>query len=188
MKTILNKILTRLQKKWFEYGVASVVNTKPIQYTKDSTVTIVTMLGHNAVLMYLVAIKSFIQQFGYGSIEVINDGSLTNTDIKLLNHHIPNINFSKATEVNTLTCPSYISWKRLLRIAELAKHSYVIQLDSDTISLAPLVDIHNKVQANEGFIIGSEKWKQGLDVDFLHRNLLILKKIMSHFWVGQVGI
>ncbi len=179
IKTIISKIYLQIQKKRFELAIANIAKTKPINYKQETSVTIVTMLGHNTVLMYLVAIKSFMHHFGYGTIEVINDGSLTDEDIELLNHHIPGITYSNANEVDTLSCPSYISWKRVLRIAELAKQSYVIQLDSDTVSLAPLIDIHDKVQSNEGFLIGSDRWKQGVDVNFLHH-------IVSHWNTSHV--
>lgn len=168
MKEIMNKTLRNYNKNRFDQAILKILKTPPIQYKHDSSVVIVTMLGHDTVNMYLVAIKSFLMQFGYGSIEVINDGSLTDEDIAVLKHHIPHLMFSQANDIDTLSCPSYISWKRLFRIAELAKHSYVIQLDSDTISLAALIDIHNKVKSNHGFLIGSERWGQAVDVDFLN--------------------
>jgi len=168
MKEILEKVLREINKKRFDYSLLGVLKTPPINYKQDNKVTILTMLGHSTVNMYLVAIKSFMMQFGYGTIEVINDGTLTDNDITTLKNHVPNIRFSNASDVDTLSCPTYISWKRLLRIAEVAKNSYVIQLDSDTISLAPLIDIHDKVKKNEGFLIGSERWGQPVDVSFLH--------------------
>ncbi len=162
------KLTDIFNKKFFELNIIKIQKTPPIEYRLDPQVTIVTMLGHNTVNMYLVAIKTFMKYFGYGTIEVINDGSLTEADQGLLKYHIPNINFSNANDIDTLSCPTYISWKRLLRIAEIAKNSYVIQLDSDTVSLAPLIDIHDKVQKNEGFLIGSERWGQPVDVNFLY--------------------
>jgi len=168
MKKIFNRFLQEINKIRFNYTAMGILNTPPIEYKYDNKVVIVSMVGHSTVNMYLIAIKSFILQFGYGSIEVINDGSLTKEDIDIVSYHVPDITFFDAVNVDTLTCPTYISWKRLLRIAELAKKSYVIQLDSDTVSSAPLVDIHNKVQENNGFLIGSDRWAAGVDVDFLY--------------------
>ena len=165
---VFERIKEIFNKRVFELYVSKIQKTLPIEYRPDAQVTIVTMLGHSTVNMYLVAIKTFMKNFGYGSIEVINDGSLTVSDQDLLKYHIPNIHFSNANDIDTLSCPTYISWKRLLRIAELSKNSYVIQLDSDTVSLAALTDIHDKVQKNEGFLIGSERWRQPVDVSFLH--------------------
>lgn len=158
----------RFFKYFFDISISRILKTKPLKYRQDNRVIILTMLGHDDIKMYLVAIKSFMSNFGYGTIEVINDGTLTESDKQILNAHIPNIRCFESKNVNTLKCPSYISWKRLLRIVELAKDHYVIQLDADTISLSPLIDIHDKVSDNQGFLIGSNLWRQGVDVNWLH--------------------
>jgi len=169
VKAILYKSLSKLNKIYFYHTVKNILKTPPINYQHDKSVVIITMLSHDAINMYLVAIKSFLKNFGYGSIEVIDDGTLTKYDIAVLEYHVPEITFSNANHVDTLSCPTYISWKRLFRIAEITKKSYVIQLDSDTVSLAALINIQDKVQANEGFLIGSSRWEQGVDVGFLNK-------------------
>lgn len=168
MKEELNKVIQLLNNFFFNLTAKKITDTPPIAYNLDPNVKIVTMLKHSDINMYLIAIKSFMWNFGYGTIEVIDDGSLTNEDKNILYKHVPNINIYSAENIETFTCPQYISWKRLFRIAHLAQESYVIQLDSDTISLAPLIDIHDKAQANEGFLIGNPQWQQPVDVNFLH--------------------
>ncbi len=168
MKEELNRGIQLLNKFFFNLTVKNIIDTPPIDYNVDPSVKIVTMLKHSDINMYLIAIKSFMWNFGYGSVEVIDDGSLTKEDIENLQHHVPSINIFKADNVDALNCPGYISWKRLFRIATLAQESYVIQLDSDTISLSPLIDVHDKVKNNEGFLIGNDCWKQPVDVEFLH--------------------
>ncbi|MFV0448238.1 MAG: hypothetical protein ACK5MF_07220 [Vibrio sp.] len=165
---MLNKILQKIEGYRFSATVKKINTTMPIEYVYDERVTILSMVGHNAVSMYLVAIKSFMNQFGYGSIEVINDGSLTASDINLLQHHVPRLAISQAQEVNTYNCPSYISWKRLFRIVELVKTSYVIQLDSDIVVTGPMLEINSKVQKNSGFVIGSNQWSEPVDTEYLH--------------------
>ena len=177
IKEKVKKLITLFNKMQFELAARNITSTPPIQYELDKNVKIVTMLKHSDINMYLIAIKSFMWHFGYGSVEVIDDGTLTQEDTKLLQHHVPNISIYKADKIETLNCPAYISWKRLFRIADLATESYVIQLDADTISLAPLIDIHDKVQANEGFLIGNDLWKQPVDVNFLHN---IVKRWNHH--------
>jgi len=178
MINILTNLNIKLQTIYFRHISKNIRKTKPLSYKIDKRLTIVTMLSHNTIDMYLIAIKSFMKQFGYGSIEVINDGSLTETDKEILNYHIPNIAISNSDEIDTLTCPGYISWKRLIRIAEIAKKSYVIQLDSDTISLSPLIEIHDMVTLNHGFLIGNNRWKNGVDLDFL--NLIVKQWKENH--------
>jgi hypothetical protein len=156
-----------INKLLFDKSIKNVLQTPLLKYRMDSSVTIVSMVSSNTVNMYLVAIKSFMENFGYGTIEAINDGTLTASDILTLQKHIPNLNISDAIDIDTYNCPSYISWKRLFRIQKLAETSFVIQLDSDTISLGPLIEVHERVVKNEGFLIGSMRWGKSVDVNFL---------------------
>jgi len=48
------------------------------------------------------------------------------------------------------------------------KTNYVIQLDSDTVTVGNLVDVHTNAQTNTGFVIGSKKWSKPVDVLFLN--------------------
>jgi hypothetical protein len=166
------KVLRRIKYKFhqfrFQQSEKLVLKTPAAQYRKCPSVTIVSMVSHSTVCMYLLAIKSFLKHFGYGTIEAIDDGSLTEEDKYLLSLHVPAIRISSGKTVNTYDCPSYISWKRLFRIREIAETSYVIQLDSDTVSVGNLVDIHHNVQSNDGFVIGSQKWSKAVDVIFLN--------------------
>ncbi|MFT7005532.1 MAG: hypothetical protein ACJAXJ_000030 [Colwellia sp.] len=158
----------KINKFFFNKTAKNVLYTRPLTYKYDERVTIVSMVGATTVNMYLVAIKSFMEHFGYGKIEVINDGSLQPSDISILKHHVPKLNISLASDVDTHGCPTYISWKRLFRIQQLAESSYVIQLDSDTISIGPLYEIDNRVNSNEGFLIGSMRWGAPVRTEFLN--------------------
>lgn len=164
-------ILNRLKHKWnksrFEKTAAQVRATAPVSYRYDDSVKVVSMVGHSSVDMYLLAAKSFMANLGYGSIEAINDGSLTDADLALIKHHIPHITFFNAADVNTYDSPDYISWKRLYRAQALAENAYVIQLDSDTITLSPAIYVNHCVKHNIGFVIGSDKWSVGVDVEYM---------------------
>ncbi len=160
-------INSALNRFLFKRKIRQVLQTQPLKYRLDDSITVVSMVGSSTVSMYLVAIKSFMENFGYGAIEVINDGTLTIEDISMLKHQIPNLNISLASEVDTHGCPTYISWKRLFRIQKLAETSYVIQLDSDTVSLGPLVEVHDRVINNVGYLIGSERWGKAVNVELL---------------------
>jgi len=165
--SIKDFLLQKLHKSRFEKQAVKVLGTPPLNYRLDDRLTIVSMVGSDSVNMYLLAIKSFMMNLGYGTIEVIDDGSLTEKDFDTLKRHIPDLRVSNAAKVETHGCPSYISWKRLFRIQQLAETSYVIQLDSDTLTLSPLVDIDNHVRSNRGFLVGNQRWNQGVDVRLL---------------------
>ncbi len=152
----------------FNNSIKGIFQTPPVTYRICSSVTIVSMVSNDTLAMYLVAIKSFMKFFGYGTIEVINDGTLSESQLNVLKRHVPNIVITLAKNIDTHDCPCYISWKRLFRIQELSTSSYVIQLDTDTISLGPLCEVNERVKSNRGFLIGSERWGIPVDVQYLH--------------------
>lgn len=166
------KLLTKLNYKFNQYRFKQaeklVLKTPSAKYRECSSVTIVSMVSHSTLCMYLLAVKSFLRFFGYGTIEAIDDGTLTSQDKELLSRHVPGIRITLADKINTYGCPSYISWKRLFRVREISETSYVIQLDSDTVSVGNLVDVHSHAQSNHGFAIGSKKWAKPVDVTFLN--------------------
>lgn len=125
------------------------------------------MVEKDSIDMYLVAIKSFMHNFGSACIEAINDGSLSKEDIALIKHHIPEISIHNAAEVDTMSCPDYISWKRLFRIIELSQNAYVIQLDSDIVATAPLVEVYHKAISNEGFMIADGRWPCPVNLELM---------------------
>lgn len=157
----------KVYKALTHQALKQVRQTPPMKYGYDDSVVIVSMVGKSSLDMYLLAVKSFIKNFGYGTVEVISDGTLSDDDKSLLSMHIPRLNISEAEDVDTGSCPSYISWKRLLRICELVKKHYVIQLDSDIVACGPLIEVDKKVRNNEGFIIGNGRWHEPVNVEFL---------------------
>ncbi|WP_413284605.1 hypothetical protein [Vibrio sp. MA40-2] len=165
---MLRKLLEKIERFRFERIITQIVKTEPITYIYNDKVKIVSMVGHNSLFMYLLAIKTFMSNFGYGSIVAINDGSLTNDDLDILHEHIANLTIVNANDFDTHGCPSYISWKRLFCVASLVKDSYVIQLDSDIVVNGPLSEISDKVEQNSGFVIGSGKWSEPVSTYFLH--------------------
>lgn len=167
----MNTLITKLTEKWnkasFNRTLRKVRHTAPLQYSKDDKITVVSMVGHQTLEMYLVAVKSFMNNFGNANIEAIDDGSLTEEDRATLSHHVPGIAFSMAAEIDTHGCPTYISWRRLFRIIAISQHSYVIQLDSDIVALSPLVEVYRKAAANEGFMIAEGTWRELVDTKFM---------------------
>lgn len=161
---IYNRVKEKKNKYFFEKKCAEIRDTKPLEYTRNEDITVVSMVGSAALDMYLVAIKSFMSFFADANIEIINDGTLTPYEKKLLNEHIPGVTISDASAVDTKSCPDYSSWKRLFRIIDISKNSYVIQLDSDTVTLGPLVEVYRKAKANEGFMIGESHWSESIDL------------------------
>jgi hypothetical protein len=101
---------------------------------------------------------------------------LTPDDRRVLEAHLPGLHISDSRRVQTGSCPSYSSWKRLFRIAEISQTSYVVQLDSDTMTLGPMSEVYDRAHANRGFLIGDGRFSEPMD--------LVLMQSIAKRWIA----
>lgn len=149
------KLKDFLNRAWFTAQCSGVFKTPPATVHADSNLAVFTQLQHKDVLQATLAFKSFARQIPVGSFYVLDDGSLTPEDLKLLRNHLPGVTFFALADFSSSKCPRGGTWERLLAIAELSLDRYVIQLDSDTLTLGPLPEITAAVQGNVSFAIGT---------------------------------
>ena len=122
-----------LQRAWFDFNCRSLLDTPPI-HASDPSLTLVSMVCHGEVLMYLLAAKSFCRQLGRTpQVVILNDGSLTNPDHANIRAHLPEARIVHISEVAPANTPKGSCWERLLLISDLVKDTFVLQLDSDTL-------------------------------------------------------
>jgi hypothetical protein len=120
----------------------------------DDHVSIVSMICHGEVSMYLLAVKSFCQRFGsVPHIAVLDDGSLNAQDHRRLLAHLPRIEIARIADISTGRCPRGGCWERLLLISDIVQHSYVVQLDSDTLTLSAIPEVKECVASNRSFTL-----------------------------------
>src|SRR5438270_10340480 len=93
--------------------IAAITDTPAVQ-TMDSGLMLFSMLRHSDVLMYLVAIKSVYSSLGPSLITVLDDGSLTETDRRLLQMQLAGIRFISMDAVKTEGSQQGGTWERLL--------------------------------------------------------------------------
>lgn len=134
-------------------AVRDILDTPPI-VPADDGVILFSMIGTAVLLPYLVAVKSLHAQLGRGRVMLLNDGTLTATDIMLLAHHVGNPVILEFADIDTAPCPSGNCWERLLAILDLRRDHYVIQLDSDTVTLGPVPEVRDAIDANRSFTLG----------------------------------
>lgn len=142
-----------LQRAWFNFRCRGLLQTPPL-FSPDATVSVVTMLCHGEVRMYLLAVKSFAKHLGFTpSVVVLNDGSLDEADISLLRSHIPFIRLVSMSAVDTGACPKGNCWERLTLISDLVQQSYIVQLDSDTLTRLPVPEVLDCITSNRSFTL-----------------------------------
>jgi hypothetical protein len=153
---IVTKLKRSYRRRLFDWRVSDILKTPPLE-PKDEEPTIVSMLCHSDVMMYLLAIKSFYRSLGRGRIVIINDGTLDSGDIDLLRHHVRPAEMIPAASLTSEACPAYISWKKLFCIARCIKNSFTIQLDSDTLTVGDVPEVRRHIESGTSFILGT--WK-----------------------------
>ncbi|HEV2647174.1 MAG TPA: hypothetical protein VGU46_12485 [Acidobacteriaceae bacterium] len=142
-----------LGRAWFNLNCRGLMNRPPL-YSNDDSVTLVSMLCHGEVLMYLLAVKSFCARLGRTpKVVVLDDGSLTDSDRVTLRKQIPEIRIVGIPDVAPDRCPKGNCWERLLLISDLAQHSYIVQIDSDTLTAGPITEIADCIDSNRSFTL-----------------------------------
>lgn len=149
------KLKDKLNRYRFSRDCKQIFNTPPVNATTNQPVAVLTQLQHKDVILFLIAIKTFARQVGLSKVFIINDGSLDNDDLITLRQHIPIADFYDAKQFSEPHCPTGGCWERLFAIANFINQFYIIQLDSDTLTLSALNEVTELVQTNTGFVIGT---------------------------------
>jgi hypothetical protein len=116
--------------------------------------------------MYLLAVKSFIQFCDVSRVVVLSDGSLTDRDRQLICAHIPSVDFRSMASVNRGVCQQGGCWERLCLLGELNASSFVIQLDSDTLTLSKPDALLSCVTHSKSFVMPGDI--RGNDIRSVH--------------------
>ena len=145
---------TKLKRSWYNLNCRAIFDTEPLRI-REAPLLFLTMVSHDDLLMYLVAIKSLYWRIGEGSIAVINDGSLTPADIDRLNYHLGRPEILDVRRIETGPCPRGGCWERLLTAMDLCADQYLIQVDSDTLTLNAVPEVIEAYRNNWSFALGT---------------------------------
>jgi hypothetical protein len=152
---MFHNLKDKLNRYRFSRACKQIFITAPVTATTNDSVAVLTQLQHKDVILFLIAIKTFARQVSLSKVFIINDGSLNNEDIIMLRKHIPIADFYDAKQFADPLCPTGGCWERLLAIASFIDQFYIIQLDSDTLTLSALDEVKDCIKTNTGFVIGT---------------------------------
>ena len=142
-----------LGRAWFDFNCRALLHTPPV-HSNDDRFTLVSMLCHGEVVMYLLAVKSFCWQLGSNpKVVILDDGTLTKLDYATLHAHIPEARVVSISDVALDRCPKGSCWERLLLIGDLVKNTYVVQLDSDTLTANSIAEVAQCIDANRSYTL-----------------------------------
>ena len=145
----------KIRRVRFAAQCSAVLRTSPISLDSSSELALLSQLQHKDVLMYLVALKSFARRIKPRTVFVLSDGSLDARDREIIREHIPGVTMLELTSFRSAACPTGGCWERLLAISSLVADFYVIQLDSDTLTVGPIAEVRNCVDRRSAFALGT---------------------------------
>jgi hypothetical protein len=153
---MIEAVARRVKQALYAPLCRAVLDTPPVRPADDGLV-IFSMIGTAVVIPYLVAVKSLHHRLGRGRVMILDDGTLTPADKALLARQLGDPAILSIRDVDVGTCPTGGCWERLLTIQRLRADEYVIQLDSDTVTTAPVPEVVAAIEANRSFtLLGAE--------------------------------
>jgi len=155
MMELRDRLLRKLRERLYIHQVRGVLDTPPL-VPRDDGVIVYSMIGTKVLLPYLVAVKSLHHFLRRGRVVILDDGTLTDADKAVLAHHLGKPEILSTAKVDTHGCPTYSSWKRLFALLELRRENYVIQLDSDTVTIGDVPLVTELVDRKTSFILRGE--------------------------------
>ncbi len=148
----IDRVLRRVRAFSHQHAVRHILKTPPITPGPERVV-LFSMIGTPRVLPYLVAIKSLHRALGVGRVAILDDGTLTAADRRLLAVQCGNPDIYSIHDVSTGPCPQGGTWERLLTLLELTRDDYVVQVDSDTLTKGPVPEVGAAIAANRTFTL-----------------------------------
>ncbi|OIR07136.1 hypothetical protein GALL_107250 [mine drainage metagenome] len=148
-------IRERVNRLRFNLAVRSILRTPPL-VSRGSKYTLLSMVQHRDIHSYLLAVKSLCRYIDPARIVVVADPTLDATDKRLLERHLPTLEWREAKDFQRDGVPRGGCWERLCAIADYVRDGYVIQLDADTVAIEPLPEVMSAVRDGVSFTLGTE--------------------------------
>lgn len=154
IKRKLCRIKCKIDHAWFDFRCAGIYQTPPVKCDPTSNVLIMSQLHHPDMTLYMLAAKSLARHIHPRGFVIVDDGLLPE-DKHTLSAHFESIRFVSTDSMRRGTCPSGGCWERLLTLAHENLSHYVIQLDSDTLTLAEPKEVLECIAQNRSFTLGT---------------------------------
>lgn len=109
--------------------------------------------------MYLLAAKSFARYFPPRQFIVVDDG-LSPVEQRLISSQLGNVEYRPRKGVINQKCPAGGCWERLLTVADCAENDYVVQLDSDTVTLRSPSQAIDAIRSARAFTLSTKQGRE----------------------------
>ncbi len=152
-------MLYKIRNKISYYNIDRFIRRQIVNYQaavdSSSPFILVTQLCKRDLYLYLVSVISFTRRNKPKKIIIINDGSLGQNELLILNSYIPSFEVIEIGDIETGRCPRGGTWERLVLCCKLSAEKFVVQLDADTITIDEMLEVRNAIYQKKAFILGT---------------------------------
>lgn len=158
-QSMVSGLKRRYFRREFDFLCRAVLRTPPVELDESSGLVVLSQSYHKDLMMYLVAAKTFARYVRPARFVVVDDG-YTPEDQALIRAHLRRVDFIPRKGVVSSFCPVGGCWERLLTVADLCTDHYVVQLDSDTVTMTDPKEVRDCIGRQASFTLST---KQGRD-------------------------
>jgi hypothetical protein len=151
---MFDQLRRKLNKRLFTWRGRDILKTPSLRQYRTG-IRVVSLVRGDDVGMYLVAIKSFARHLPGCEITVIDDGTLNAEQKRLLDLQLGGPEIVDIASIDTGRCPRGGCWERLMHILDLSRDTYVVQLDADMLTRAPVPEVLAAIEENRAFTLNS---------------------------------
>lgn len=163
------RVMQRVNKLALTLTQRAVLKTPPLEIESALDFSVISLLRHQDILMYLISLKTFAAQCPPKQVYVVDDGSLTSADRSVLEFHVPQIQILAVSAFRHPDYPKGGCWERLAAIAILSADSYMVQLDADAVTLSSMDEVVAAIRDRRSFTLGTLDGQQLSDVEMASR-------------------
>ena len=161
---LVGALKRRYFQRQFDLVCQAVLTTPPVELDESSNVVVLSQSYHRDLLMYLIAAKTFAKYVRPARFVIVDDG-YTAEDQTIIRRHLRKVDFIPRKSVSSKSCPVGGCWERLLTIADICANQYVIQLDSDTVTIADPTEVHECIKRGISFTLSTKQGRNFVPVE-----------------------
>jgi hypothetical protein len=161
--SIIDGIAKRYFKNHFGKICRSIRDTPPIHTDPTASFVVVSQCYINDLDMFLVAAKTFSSFVRPRQFIIVDDG-LGEVARFIISFHLGAVAYIPRWQVANEICPAGGCWERLLVIADASPETYVVQLDSDTVTCSRPNTVIDAIASNRSFTLSTKNGQEIVSV------------------------
>lgn len=166
---MLYRMRDYFNRKKLDNAQKMILRTPAVFCDNNAGFSLVSLVRKSDTLMYLAALKSFSRYLPPAHVYVVDDGTLDRDAKAMLQQHVSCLTILDNERFRSEKYPRGGCWERLSALVEISANGYVIQLDTDTLTLSSIDHVAEAVKSSKPFTLGSAQGTELIDADAASR-------------------